>query len=139
MPPTIPRAFPAAISRKGLELAERRRAHLVELYKSGRWRRYFDEQEFLARTREAIREVAFWTAAIALWDEPGAATAAPSCEPAPPHEPEATPEIRITSADPALDLPFADMAAVVEAMPAAVLSQAASGADQSPGVFAGFS
>lgn len=137
MPPTIPRAFPAAISRKGLELAERRRAHLVELYKSGRWRRYFDEQEFLARTRDAIREVEFWTAAIALWDEPGAATAAPSSER--PHEPDSAPEIRIAAADPTLDLPFEDMAAAVEAIPAAVMSQAASGIDQAPGVSAGFS
>ncbi|RAI46107.1 TIGR03809 family protein [Rhodoplanes roseus] len=70
MPSMIPRAFSAATSRKGLMLAERRRAHLVELYKSGRWKRYFDEQEFLSRIREAVHEVELWTAATALWDEP---------------------------------------------------------------------
>ncbi|MFD2182035.1 TIGR03809 family protein [Rhodoplanes azumiensis] len=141
MPTTIPRAFSAATSRKGLDLAERRRAHLVDLYKSGRWRRYFDEQEFLARTREAIREVEFWTAAIALWDEPGAAAAAPAPEletaPAPPREP--APEIRMASTAATPDRPFEEIAATVEAIPAAVVSQAPSGADQSSAVLAGLS
>jgi uncharacterized repeat protein (TIGR03809 family) len=71
----IPRAIPAATSRKGLMLAERRRAHLVELYKSGRWKRYFSEQEFLARMRDAVHDVELWSAATALWDEPDAAPA----------------------------------------------------------------
>jgi uncharacterized repeat protein (TIGR03809 family) len=71
MPSLIPRAIPASTSRKGLMLAERRRAHFVELYKTGRWKRYFTEQEFLARMREAVHEVELWSAATALWDEPG--------------------------------------------------------------------
>jgi hypothetical protein len=41
MPGTIPRCMPAEITRKGRELAERRRAHLVELYDTGRWKRYY--------------------------------------------------------------------------------------------------
>ncbi|MBK5961362.1 TIGR03809 family protein [Rhodoplanes elegans] len=134
MPPTIPRAFSAATSRKGLELAERRRAHLVELYKSGRWRRYFDEQEFLARTREAVREVELWTAAVALWDEPAAAAPAELVGAAP------VPEIRIVVADADADLPAErpadEIADTIDVMPAGVMSQP-SGVDQSLGVSTG--
>jgi hypothetical protein len=36
-------------------LAERRRAHFLELYDSGRWKYYYSETEFLYRLREAIR------------------------------------------------------------------------------------
>ncbi|MFL9827813.1 TIGR03809 family protein [Rhodoplanes sp. SY1] len=130
MPPTIPRAVSAATSRKGLELAERRRAHLVELYKSGRWRRYFDEQDFLARTREAVREVELWAAAVALWDEPAPA---PSGAP-----PTAAPEIRIVAADSDLpaEPPSDETSDTIDAMPAAMLSQA-SGVDQPSGVSTG--
>lgn len=86
MPSMIPRAIPAATSRKGLMLAERRRAHLVELYKSGRWKRYFSEQEFLARMRDAVHDVELWSAATALWDEPDAAPMPQDICIAEPHE-----------------------------------------------------
>lgn len=49
-------------------LAERRRAHLVELYRSGRWRRYFTEQELVLRMRDAVHEVEVWSTAAARWD-----------------------------------------------------------------------
>jgi len=32
---------------KSRVLAERRRAHLLELYQTGRWKRYFTEERFL--------------------------------------------------------------------------------------------
>lgn len=86
----IPRAISAETSRKGLMLAERRRAHLVELYKTGRWKRYFDEHEFLSRMREAVHEVELWTAAMAPWNEPAAAPVAAA--------PAAAPEFRIAAA-----------------------------------------
>lgn len=86
MPSMIPRAIPAATSRKGLMLAERRRAHLVELYKSGRWKRYFSEQEFLARMRDAVHDVELWSAATALWDEPDAVPMPLDIRIAGPHE-----------------------------------------------------
>ena len=70
MPSTIPRAFSAATSRKGLMLAQRRRTHMIELYRSGRWKRYFDEQDLLGRIRDATHDVERWTAAVALWDDP---------------------------------------------------------------------
>lgn len=72
MPNTIPRGIPAETSRKGLSLAQKRLAHLGELYRTGRWQRYFGEQDFLARMRQAIREVELWTAAAAVWEDPRA-------------------------------------------------------------------
>ncbi|MDC7788963.1 TIGR03809 family protein [Rhodoplanes sp. TEM] len=118
----IPRAISAAISRRGLMLAERRRAHLVELYKTGRWKRYFDEHEFLSRMREAVHEVELWTAAMAPWDEPSAAppdTSAPAAA--------AGPEFRIAAA--AEPAPGAAAHGVV--VPAGVLGEIAP--DQSRG------
>jgi uncharacterized repeat protein (TIGR03809 family) len=41
-------------------LAERRRAYFVELYHSGRWKRYYSEEQFLVRLREAIRVSERW-------------------------------------------------------------------------------
>jgi uncharacterized repeat protein (TIGR03809 family) len=42
-------------------LAERRREHYVDLYRSGRWKHYYTEDQFLTRMREAIRAVEMWT------------------------------------------------------------------------------
>ena len=41
-------------------LAERRRRHYVELYRSERWRRYFTEEAFLLRMRDVIQNVETW-------------------------------------------------------------------------------
>jgi len=41
------------IARKWLALAERRRAHLIELRESGRWKRYFTE----ARLADELHQV----------------------------------------------------------------------------------
>ncbi len=60
MPGTIPRCMPAEITRKGRELAARRRAHLVELYDTGRWKRYYTEEQLVVRMREAIALVESW-------------------------------------------------------------------------------
>ena len=35
-------------------LAERRRAHFVELYQTGRWKHYYSDQQFIMEMREAI-------------------------------------------------------------------------------------
>ncbi|MEZ5786065.1 MAG: TIGR03809 family protein [Xanthobacteraceae bacterium] len=58
----IPFAFPVDLTRKWRALAERRKAHLVDLYDSGRWRRYYSEKDFILRLREAIRAVERWSA-----------------------------------------------------------------------------
>jgi uncharacterized repeat protein (TIGR03809 family) len=41
-------------------LAERRRAHFVDLYRSGRWKRYYTEEAFLAHMREVVRGAEAW-------------------------------------------------------------------------------
>ena len=48
------------ITRKWYALAEKRRAHLVELYDSGRWKRYYDESDFVAQMREAVALSETW-------------------------------------------------------------------------------
>jgi uncharacterized repeat protein (TIGR03809 family) len=49
-----------AVAQKWRALAERRRAHFLELYDSGRWKRYYSETQFLYRLREAIRLSERW-------------------------------------------------------------------------------
>jgi uncharacterized repeat protein (TIGR03809 family) len=46
--------------RKWHALAERRRRHYVELYRSERWRRYFTEEVFVLRMRDAIQNAEAW-------------------------------------------------------------------------------
>ena len=47
-------------SRKWRALADRRCADLVELFRSGRWKRYYSEEQFLHRLRDAIRASERW-------------------------------------------------------------------------------
>jgi uncharacterized repeat protein (TIGR03809 family) len=48
------------LTRKWRELAEKRRAHLIELYDSGRWKHYYTEDQLVVRMREAINMVDRW-------------------------------------------------------------------------------
>jgi len=48
------------VSQKWRDLAERRRAHFVELYRSGRWKHYYTEEQFLQRMREVIYAAEAW-------------------------------------------------------------------------------
>jgi uncharacterized repeat protein (TIGR03809 family) len=41
-------------------LAERRLAHMAQLYESGRWRHYFSEEEFIGVVRETRASVEHW-------------------------------------------------------------------------------
>ena len=66
----IPRRMSAEITQKWRDLAEKRRAHLVELFDSGRWKLYYNEEQLVARTREAIRLVETWEQLVS---RPGAA------------------------------------------------------------------
>jgi uncharacterized repeat protein (TIGR03809 family) len=50
------------VALKWRALAERRRAHFIELYQSGRWKHYYSEERFLFRMREAIRMTERWAA-----------------------------------------------------------------------------
>jgi uncharacterized repeat protein (TIGR03809 family) len=57
------RQYPYAMDRaaqKWRSLAERRQAHFVELYKTGRWRHYYTDEEFVARMREAVFAAHRW-------------------------------------------------------------------------------
>jgi hypothetical protein len=47
-------------ARKWRDLAERRRQHLVDLCESGRWQRYYTEQQFLLELDSAIRSAEEW-------------------------------------------------------------------------------
>jgi uncharacterized repeat protein (TIGR03809 family) len=48
------------VAHKWRALAERRRAHFVDLYHSGRWKHYYSEEQFLRQLREAIRLSERW-------------------------------------------------------------------------------
>jgi len=45
---------------KWRNLAERRHAHYLDLYKSGRWKRYYTEEEFRAELTAAIELAQRW-------------------------------------------------------------------------------
>jgi hypothetical protein len=49
-----------ALARKWLALAERRRAHVVELRDSGRWKHYYTAGELLEAIREAVQSRDQW-------------------------------------------------------------------------------
>jgi uncharacterized repeat protein (TIGR03809 family) len=48
------------VALKWRDLAERRRAHFIDLYRSGRWRHYYTNEEFLAEIRDAIAIAQRW-------------------------------------------------------------------------------
>jgi hypothetical protein len=49
-----------SVARKWLALAERRRAHFVELCNTGRWRHYYTQAELRDEMREMIRICNQW-------------------------------------------------------------------------------
>jgi hypothetical protein len=57
------------IALKWRDLAERRHAHYVELYKSGRWTHYYTEEEFRSELRDAIALAQRWGAIAPTRDE----------------------------------------------------------------------
>ena len=48
------------LARQWLRLAERRQAWFVELYRSGRWTRHYDEEGFKRHMLEAIADTERW-------------------------------------------------------------------------------
>lgn len=52
------------ITRQWCNLAERRLQHYTELYRSGRWRRYYTEERFVVVMNEVAKSVANWRALI---------------------------------------------------------------------------
>jgi len=59
------------VARKWLALAERRRAHFVELRDSGRWSRYYTPAEFLEAIREVVRARDQWAKIVAACSQEG--------------------------------------------------------------------
>jgi uncharacterized repeat protein (TIGR03809 family) len=70
------------VAQKWRRLAERRRAHFVELYYSGRWKHYYTEERFLLSMREAIRAAERWAMISPPADEADEATSVESTAPA---------------------------------------------------------
>ena len=64
MAPTIPLWRSQENALRWRSLAERRRAHFVELYKSGRWRKYYTEDAFLAHMHEVVRGAEAWNTMV---------------------------------------------------------------------------
>ena len=58
-PPVTPSLQSVAL--KWRNLIERRRAHFIELYLTGRWKRYYTEEQFLVMFRETMNIADRWT------------------------------------------------------------------------------
>jgi uncharacterized repeat protein (TIGR03809 family) len=54
-------------TRKWHALAERRRAYFVDLYRSGRWKRYYGEEVFLEHLRNVMKDVERWAKVLERW------------------------------------------------------------------------
>ena len=52
------------IAEKWRDLAEKRRDHFSELYSSGRWKRYYEQDELLAQTREVAEICDRWASIV---------------------------------------------------------------------------
>ena len=57
------------IALKWRVLAEQRRAHHLDLYKSGRWKHYYTDEEFLAEMRKAVAMAERWSQIAPLPEE----------------------------------------------------------------------
>ena len=57
------------IALKWRELAERRRAHYVDLYRSGRWKHYYSDEEFITEMRKADALARRWAVIAPLPEE----------------------------------------------------------------------
>ena len=57
------------VGQKWRDLAERRHAHYLDLYKTGRWKRYYTEKEFRAELSAAIELAQRWAAIAPREDE----------------------------------------------------------------------
>src|SRR5215470_6382505 len=59
-----PYRLPDELAQRWQKLAERRREYFVELYRSGRWRRYFSDGDFRTLIREVIEGVDAWDSVV---------------------------------------------------------------------------
>jgi uncharacterized repeat protein (TIGR03809 family) len=54
------------LARKWRDLADRRKAHFSELHRTGRWRHYYTEDQFVAQMREVVRAAETWAQIVHL-------------------------------------------------------------------------
>ena len=59
------------IAQKWSDFAERRRAYFIELYRSGRWKHYYNEEQFIARMRDVVRGAEIWADLAGAKPAPG--------------------------------------------------------------------
>lgn len=57
------------VALKWRNLAERRRDHHLDLYNSGRWKRYYTDEQFLAEMRQAAAIAERWAMVAPYPDE----------------------------------------------------------------------
>jgi hypothetical protein len=60
-----------SVARKWLALVERRKAHIVELCDSGRWKHYYTHAELLDELREVVRVRDQWARIAGLMPQIG--------------------------------------------------------------------
>jgi uncharacterized repeat protein (TIGR03809 family) len=60
MPTKQGRARLDHVTRQWHDLAERRLVYFAELYRSGRWRRYYQQEQFALRMLDVIRAARAW-------------------------------------------------------------------------------
>ena len=74
VPPTMLQATRKweRIALKWRNLAEQRRDHHVDLYKSGRWKHYYTDEEFLTEMRQAVALAERWAEIAPSGEERGA-------------------------------------------------------------------
>jgi hypothetical protein len=75
------------LAQKWRGIAERRSAHHVEMFYSGRWKHYYTDEEFLVAMRSAILLARRWTAIAPIADE--SSVTAPRQQVSSPRLPEA--------------------------------------------------
>ena len=63
------------IALKWRNIAEQRRAHHLDLYKSGRWKHYYSDDEFLIEMRQAVAIADRWAVIAPLPAERDASAA----------------------------------------------------------------
>lgn len=58
--PNPPAASSGKVTDRWRDLAEQRLQHMIELYESGRWQRYYTEAQFLRLVRELVAAIDTW-------------------------------------------------------------------------------
>jgi hypothetical protein len=66
---------------KWRDLADRRRAHFIDLYRSGRWKHYYTGEEMLAELHNAIAIAQRWAKIAPRSEEHGQSKPPPAPEP----------------------------------------------------------